>query len=103
MNSTRCGTLTFKTASTHCREFLLSDAFKTLPVVEDSQEVLRKLKPYYKFVVVTSRELLIQDVTLEWLKKNFDGVFDEILFGNHYGTDGPVRSKPEMCKELHST
>eukprot|EP00959_Pyramimonas_sp_CCMP1952_P100119 2093699-Pyramimonas_sp.AAC.1 len=38
----------------------------------------------FRFVVVTSRQHIIQDATRQWIAKYFPGIFEDILFGNHW-------------------
>lgn len=55
----------------------------------------------YHIVVVTSRQLVIERNTRDWLAKNFpEGTFDRVEFGNHWGKDGLKRSKGEICRLL---
>lgn len=58
----------------------------------------------YRLVVVTSRQLVIKDATHDWLERNFpDGIFDEVVFGNHWGKNGVKTSKLDLCKELNAS
>jgi len=74
-----------------------------IPVVPGARDGLERLRAAgFRLVVVTSRQLQIEAATVEWLKQEFgDGLFDQILFGNHWGVDGRTkRSKREMCESL---
>ena len=61
--------------------------------VDGAAAALRGLAKTHKFVVVTSRQLAIEEATRAWLKKHFDGVFDQVLLANHYAKEGsgPVK------------
>lgn len=52
----------------------------SLPVLDKSYEVLRRLKDGYQLVTVTSRPKDIADLTNRWLKENFPKIFDESYF-----------------------
>lgn len=73
-----------------------------LPVVTGAAEALRALLATgaFEFVLVTSRQHSIEDATRAWLDTHYRGIFREVVFGNHYGTSGAKRSKPDMCKAL---
>jgi hypothetical protein len=58
------------------------------------------LQPQYRFVVVTSRQSYMEAMTKAWLDRHYPGVFDDVLFGNHYGTTGAKMGKPEMCSSI---
>ena len=44
-------------------------------------------------MVVTSRQHVIQDATRQWLNKHFEGIFEDVLFGNHWCARGRVRAR----------
>lgn len=56
-------------------------------------ETLRALKASgnFKLVVVTSRQHIFAERTRAWLDTHYSGIFDDVLFGNHYSTTGHVR------------
>jgi len=54
-------------------------------------------------VVVTSRQMDIQDATHAWLERHYPGLFTTVRFGHHFAKAGDNRkgaTKPEMCAEL---
>lgn len=51
-------------------------------------------------VVVTSRQHVIRDQTLEWLAAHFPGAFSSVHFGNHWALEGAARSKSEICADV---
>eukprot|EP00392_Amoebophrya_sp_AT5.2_P018559 g19121.t1 len=71
--------------------FFETDYFKEhLEVLQDAQSVLRKwaitstsTSPF-DFFVVTSRQHVIIPETKRWLETHFPGVFQDVLFGNHW-------------------
>lgn len=73
-----------------------------IPVLPGAREALRALHDSgrFSFVLVTSRQHELEDETRRWLDAHFAGVFDKVVFGNHYGRDGAKKSKPDMCREL---
>lgn len=48
--------------------------------------------------VVTSRQHIIRDMTIEWLSMHYPGIFSSIHFGNHFAQEGTARKKSEICK-----
>lgn len=53
--------------------------------------ILRSLTPFFNFVVVTARQHFLEERTRAWLNTHFQGVFTDVVFGNHYGASGPKR------------
>jgi hypothetical protein len=51
-------------------------------------------------VVVTSRQHVIQDVTLEWIDAHYSGLFEEVYFGNHFALTGTSRKKSDICRSI---
>lgn len=49
-------------------------------------------------MVVTSRQHVIQDVTLEWIDRHYAGLFQEVYFGNHFALAGTSRKKSDICR-----
>jgi hypothetical protein len=76
-------------------EFLIN-----LKPVAGAFEVLNKHKERFDFVVVTSRQLCIQEQTVLWIKERFPDIFTDFKFGNHYGVSGEKRSKLEICTDI---
>jgi hypothetical protein len=61
-------------------------------------ETLCSLSQGNDLVVVTSRQHVIQDLTLEWLDRHYAGLFEEVYFGNHFALQGASRKKSDICK-----
>lgn len=79
--------------------FNQSELFQEIPPVEGSVEYIHKLSQYFDLQIVTSRSFVLEESTKQWVEKHFPNLFSNIHFGNHYGTGGTVRSKPQMCAE----
>ncbi|TXG61751.1 hypothetical protein EZV62_013114 [Acer yangbiense] len=65
-----------------------------------AQMALHKLSRFCSLSVVTSRQNIIKDHTIEWLEKYYPGLFQEIHFGNHFALDGASKPKSEICRSL---
>lgn len=66
-------------------EFFKSSHFNDgIPVVPGALEALQRLSEHCDLVVVTSRQHVIQDVTLSWIDRHYAGLFREVYFGNHF-------------------
>lgn len=83
-------------------EFFKTDSFHKIPVIPGAKEGLATLKAKgFRLVIVTSRQLVIQEATKDWLRRNFpEDTFDEVAFGNHWGKKGSKTSKQDLCNEL---
>ena len=87
------------------QDFLSSDYFTNIDnmkPIENAYNVLLSLKPMFKFVICTSRQLRTKDITHQWINKFFPNIFDDIVFGNHFGLKGRKISKPDLCKQLNA-
>lgn len=88
-------------ADIRVHEFFKTPYFKTgIHPIPGAQKALHKLSRFCSLSVVTSRQNIIKDHTIEWLEKYYPGLFHEIHFGNHFALDGVSRPKSEICRSL---
>lgn len=59
---------------------------------------LQRLQEHCDLVIVTSRQHIIRQPTLDWIDTHFPAIFSEVHFGNHYALEGVPKKKSEMCK-----
>jgi beta-phosphoglucomutase-like phosphatase (HAD superfamily) len=73
-----------------------------VPPIPGAAPALARMGRYAKLAVVTSRQHVIRDATLDWLDAHFPDVFAAggVHFGNHWALSGTSRTKAEMCAEL---
>ena len=83
--------------------FLQSRHFEEMRPLPGAAEVLRSLLGRFRFVVVTARQLNIAAATRRWLDRHFAGIFDDVLFGNAWGTSGMRRSVARGRRDSRST
>ncbi|KAK4529878.1 hypothetical protein CCYA_CCYA02G0735 [Cyanidiococcus yangmingshanensis] len=83
-------------------EFFRTPAFQELVPVPGAKQVLQSRLDRFRFVVVTSRQLVIERETRAWLDRNFGGIFEQVYFGNqwtlnhsHTGTSGTGLQKSQ--------
>eukprot|EP01084_Bolivina_argentea_P026126 48523_1 len=91
--------------TTIVQDFLSSEYFTNInemKQIPDAYNVLLSLKSKFKFVICTSRQLRTKDITIKWVNKFFPNIFDQIVFGNHFGLTGKKVSKPDLCKQLNA-
>jgi len=89
-------------------QFFESPFFKNLKQVPGALDALKSLQSRFRFVVVTSRQHVIENATREWIELNFPDIFEDVLFGNHWTKDAPdpdkldstKRTKLEMCQAV---
>ncbi|MED6110950.1 hypothetical protein PIB30_047758 [Stylosanthes scabra] len=86
-------------ADIRVHEFFKTPYFKTgIHPLPGAQKAIQKLSRFCSLSVVTSRQNVIKDHTIQWIEKNFPGLFHEIHFGNHFALDGVSRPKSEICR-----
>lgn len=73
-----------------------------MPVIPGAIHGTAKLRALgYDLVVVTSRQLIIEEETRAWLRNHFAlDTFSHIAFGNHWGRQGRKIRKVDLCREL---
>ena len=82
-------------------EFFKSAHFREgIEVIPGSFDSLKRLKKQHEIMVVTSRQHVIEQPTIEWLDRHFPDIFDAVHFGNHFALEGASRKKSEICKEI---
>ncbi|BAT76936.1 hypothetical protein LR48_Vigan01g288100 [Vigna angularis] len=90
-------------ADIRVHEFFKTPYFKSgIHPLPGAHTALQKLSRFCSLSVVTSRQNAIKDHTIEWIEKNFPGLFHEIHFGNHFALDGVSRPKSEICRSLNA-
>lgn len=90
-----------KEADIRVHEFFKTSYFKKgIHPLPGSQQALLKLSRFCNLSVVTSRQNVIKDHTVEWIETHFPGLFHEIHFGNHFALDGQSRPKSDICRSL---
>eukprot|EP00210_Caulerpa_lentillifera_P007098 g6791.t1 len=81
-------------------EFFKSPYFDQLPLVPGAFEALCEMQNWCDLHVVTSRQHVIKDITIKWLRRHYPGIFTSVHFGNHFALDGEVKRKSELCKAI---
>ncbi|OMO67079.1 5'(3')-deoxyribonucleotidase [Corchorus capsularis] len=88
-------------ADIRVHEFFKTPYFKKgIHPLPGAQRALHRLSRICNLSVVTSRQNVIKDHTIDWLEKHYPGLFQEIHFGNHFALDGESRPKSEICRFL---
>ncbi|MFH1088754.1 MAG: hypothetical protein V1719_02835 [Patescibacteria group bacterium] len=92
--------ITVEQAIQDVHSFCLTAGFANLPVMSGAQEFVNKLAKEHELYIVTARQHVIEEITHNWLDKNFPGIFRGVLFANHYSMDGSSpRTKGGLCKQ----
>lgn len=88
-------------ADVRVHEFFKTSYFKKgIHPLPGAQSALHKLSEFCNLSIVTSRQNVIKDHTIEWIEKHYPGLFQEIHFGNHFALDGKSRPKSDICRSL---
>lgn len=81
-------------------DFFETKHFELIQPIEWSQEAMMKLSKIYELNIITSRQSLIETKTIKWLDINFEWVFKEVHFWNHFWKDWERKTKSQICKDL---
>ncbi|XP_073003015.1 uncharacterized protein [Typha latifolia] len=88
-------------ANTRVHEFFKTAYFQDgIQPIPGARDALQKLSVFCNLSVVTSRQNVIKNHTLEWIERHYPGLFQEIHFGNHFALDGLSKPKSEICRSL---
>lgn len=86
--------------------FLVHEFFTThyfqdgIHPIPGARDALQTLSSFCSLSVVTSRQDVIKNHTLEWIEKYYPGLFEQIHFGNHFALEGQSRPKSEICRSF---
>lgn len=75
-------------------EFLLAKPF------DEAVEVMTELSREYELVIVTGRDLMLEEFTHEWLREHFSGLYKEVHLTAMYNLEGKTRLKVDLCQEI---
>nr|AFV13469.1 Tac7077 [Coix lacryma-jobi] len=82
-------------------EFFTTQYFQDgIHPIPGAQDTLQTLSSFCSLSVVTSRQDVIKNHTLEWIEKYYPGLFEQIHFGNHFALEGQSRPKSEICRSF---
>jgi len=88
-----------KTAIKRVHKFLETEEFKQAKPFVEAAKVLAELSENYDLVILTGRDDIVKEFTVEWLNEHFGGLFKEVHFTHKYSLDGKMRSKAVVAKE----
>lgn len=92
--------ISLETAIDWFREPMINDTWvsKVISVDWSKKKLLELKQEGYSLVVVTARtEDIFWEYTKEWLDNNFEWIFDDIIFANHFRKDS--KEKHDICIE----
>ncbi len=83
-------------------EFFETRHFADIAPIPGALESLERMKRSLnvRLNVVTSRQHVIKEPTIDWLEEHYGGVFDDVCFGNHFSMSGASKKKSELCREI---
>lgn len=81
-------------------EFISTEFHHKAEAVLGAYDALKILKKDYDIVIVTGRSSEWRDTTVEWLEKNFIGLYREIHFTDSHPNSVSFRPKSEIAQNL---
>ena len=77
--------ITEKQSQKMVQEFYESETFDMLQPIQDSQSVIRLMRPHVdKMYIVTGRQDCVREKTEDWLDFHFPGIFDDVILTNSF-------------------
>ncbi|PIR68966.1 hypothetical protein COX93_00075 [Candidatus Nomurabacteria bacterium CG_4_10_14_0_2_um_filter_30_12] len=84
--------------------FYVSDYFKEIIPISGSIETISSLKKLgHNLFIVTGRKYSLVQETIEWVSKNFEGMFSDIYHTNSYHSEGEKIKKSKVCLDLNAS
>lgn len=88
-------------ANDRVHAFFESEHFKDgIAPIPGAHRSLLQLADFCHLVVVTSRQHVIRNQTLDWIESHYPGIFSDVYFGNHFALEGEARPKSEICRSI---
>ena len=81
-------------------DFYLTEDFKNILPVPDSQKAISVLSKKNELIIITSRPTHLYDNTISWVEKHFPNLFSEVYLTNQWSKSNPGKSKSEVCTDL---
>lgn len=79
-------------------KYVRDQSFVTL--IEGAKEAVDKLKAGYDLYAVSSRPINQLEATLDWIQREFEGIFQDVTcLGNHHNHD-KIYSKGGYCEKI---
>ncbi|HET9722012.1 MAG TPA: hypothetical protein VFP32_03215 [Candidatus Saccharimonadales bacterium] len=86
-------------------EYHYSGVHRNLEPIDKAREVLTKLAKDYRLIVLTSRRVIIEQDTRDWLDANFPGIFHSVKFAgifDKFANDRMNLTKADQLKRLEA-
>ncbi len=97
------GTKTIEEAVRRVHGFYDTPTYLLATPFDEAVEAVSRLRREHDLVVITARDLLVEDFTREWLRDHFQGAFKEVHFTAQYSLEGNQRSKADVAREVKAT
>ena len=82
------------------REFWRTEYAKDMRPVQGAFEAIRELALTHDLVIITSRDDILRNVTMEWINGHFKGMFSGVYFSYSRYRNNVRKTKAEICKSL---
>lgn len=83
-------------------EFYDSKDAKLMGPISGAQRGVYNLSEDFELVSVTSRPLVVERMTREWVANYFPGRISRVFLTNGYSLNGEKRAKPDICKRTRA-
>lgn len=90
-------------AAQRVRAFFDTPQFKNAAPFKGAQSVLDDLAQTHTIVVVTARDLFLEDFTRTWLRQKFGGVISDVVLTARYNLDGHSKDKLDVLLRRGAT
>lgn len=80
-------------------DFFFHTDHLTASPVGGAQEAIERLSKNNSLHIITAKPDILEQITKEWLGRNFPDMFDAVYFANWFSKDKEKRNKSDICLE----
>ncbi len=81
-------------------DFYKTDYFKSIDPVFGAQNAIKLLRQKNELFIITSRQKIVYEVTINWINEFFPNSFSDVYFADYYSNTSNLISKKNLCNNL---
>lgn len=70
--------------------------------IAQAKAALHQLSNRYELAIITARDVIVEELTLNWVQKYFPDIFKDVHFTAEYSLHGLNRTKAEACLGINA-
>lgn len=70
--------------------------------IDQAEAALHELSRRYELAIITARDVIVEELTLNWVQKYFPDIFKDVHFTAEYSLHGLNKTKAEACLDINA-